>query len=159
MYLAEVHRLFASTGSGPLSLASAWPPPNRRAPSGSGRERTPRSVGDRMTDPRPAAVRAGRRRAGVKHGAAHAAFGWSVVFTVPHIYWAAGGTAGLPEGADALVIGFEALFLLGGILFGLSAREYSRSSALSPHCSHHPDFRPARHSVARRVACSPASVS
>jgi hypothetical protein len=27
--------------------------------------------------------------------AAHAAFAWAVVFLVPHVYWAAGGTAGL----------------------------------------------------------------
>ena len=132
---------------------------------------------------------------------AHAAFAWSVVFLAPHVYWAAGGTAGLPEGeqlsgaiafvnhaaivltilaaalalalarrwgdavpprlllagawaaflllglrgmagiaeglasggawseegSDGLVIAFEALFLVGGILFGLAAREYSRS--------------------------------
>ena len=32
------------------------------------------------------------------------------------------------EGSDALVIGFEALFLLGGILFGLAANEYARST-------------------------------
>jgi hypothetical protein len=130
--------------------------------------------------------------------AAYAACAWSVVFIAPHVYWAAGGTAGLPEGeslegtiavvnyaaivlsalaavlalqlarparsatsrrillagawtaslllvlrgagglaqglidggegSDALVIGFEALFLLGGILFGLAAREYARSA-------------------------------
>jgi hypothetical protein len=130
-----------------------------------------------------------------------AACAWAVVFIAPHVYWATGGTAGLPggepldgpieainyaaitfsalaavlalalarpwgaavprrvllvgawaacvllalrgggglaqglvaggewarEGSDALVVGFEALFLLGGILFGLAAREYSRS--------------------------------
>lgn len=129
--------------------------------------------------------------------AARAACAWSIAFLVPHVYWAAGGTAGLPggerlegaialinhaaivlsvvaaglalalarppasvarrrilvagawtaavllgvrgagglaqglleggewsdAGSDALVIGFEALFLLGGILFGLAARE------------------------------------
>ena len=27
--------------------------------------------------------------------AAYAAFAWSVTFLVPHVYWAAGGTAGL----------------------------------------------------------------
>ena len=32
------------------------------------------------------------------------------------------------EGSDALVIGFEALFLLGGILFGLAATEYAQST-------------------------------
>jgi hypothetical protein len=131
---------------------------------------------------------------------AHAAFAWSVLFIAPHVYWAAGGTAGLPEGeplegaiaainyaaialsalaavlalalarppgsparrrillagawtaavllglrgagglaqglaeggewsedgSDALVIVFEALFLLGGILFALAAREFAR---------------------------------
>lgn len=35
------------------------------------------------------------------------------------------------QGSDALVIGFEALFLLGGILFGLAAREYSRSARIA----------------------------
>lgn len=128
--------------------------------------------------------------------AAYAACGWSVVFLVPHVYWAAGGTAGLPnaepldgaiatvngaaivlsvlaallalaltrrsrtsprrvlvaatwtacvvlslrglaglgegvvsggewseEGSDGLVIAFETLFLAGGVLFGLAARE------------------------------------
>jgi hypothetical protein len=143
-----------------------------------------------MTRGRTAGVR--RRRV-----AAYAAFGWSVVFLAPHVYWAAGGTAGLPhseplrgliavinyaaivlsalaaalalalarpwatavprrillagawavsfllglrgagglvqglfeggEGSNALVVGFELLFLLGGILFALAAREYSRS--------------------------------
>lgn len=135
----------------------------------------------------------------VNHRAAYAACAWSVVFIAPHVYWAAGGTAGLPggeplegtiaainyaaialsalaavlalalarswgaavprrillagawaacvllalrgggglvqglagdEGSDALVVGFEALFLLGGILFGLAAREYSRSRSI-----------------------------
>ena len=134
--------------------------------------------------------------------AAYAAAVWSMVFLIPHVYWAAGGTAGpeaeplggtlavvnyaaialsavavalalslarpwsgaLPRralragawiasvvltargaggllqglvaggawsevGADALVIAFEALFLLGGILFGLAARAYSRCRA------------------------------
>ncbi len=134
--------------------------------------------------------------------AAWAAFWWSVVFFTPHVYWAVGGTAGLPDseplkgaiavvnyaaivlsalaavlalalarrwdapvsrwillagawvacallalrgagglvqgiladgewseqGSDALVIGFEGLFLLGGILFGFAAREYSRAT-------------------------------
>ena len=32
------------------------------------------------------------------------------------------------EGSDALVVGFEVLFLLGGILFGLAATEYARST-------------------------------
>ena len=34
------------------------------------------------------------------------------------------------QGSDALVIGFEGLFLLGGVLFGLAAREYSRATRL-----------------------------
>ena len=38
------------------------------------------------------------RRLGVRHRAAFAACGWSVLFAVPHVYWAAGGTAGLPNG-------------------------------------------------------------
>lgn len=136
---------------------------------------------------------------GMSRPAAHAAALWSVVFMTPHIYWAGGGTAGLPEGeplegtiavvnyaaialsalaavlalalarrwgaalprrallaaawaacvvlavrgagglvqglvqpdassegSDGLVIAFEALFLLGGILFGLAAHEHSR---------------------------------
>ena len=132
----------------------------------------------------------------------YAACGWSVAFIAPHVYWAAGGTAGLPDaeplrgaiavinyaaialsalaavlalqlarapvsavwrrillsgawaastvlgvrgagglmqgmladgewserGSDALVIGFEALFLLGGVLFGLAARAHSRAT-------------------------------
>jgi len=33
--------------------------------------------------------------------AAYAACAWSVLFLVPHVYWAAGGTGGLPDG-DAL---------------------------------------------------------
>ncbi len=32
------------------------------------------------------------------------------------------------QGSDALVIGFEGLFLLGGVIFGLAAREYSRAT-------------------------------
>ena len=131
---------------------------------------------------------------------AYAAFAWSVAFAVPHVYWAAGGTAGLEgkaidgtlaainyvaivlSGAAAalaltlggrwgrspprrvlltgawgvcivlslrggagliqdlvvlldgsedevstLVLVFEPLFLVGGILFGLAARQYRRS--------------------------------
>lgn len=46
---------------------------------------------------------------------AYAAFAWSVVFIVPHVYWAAGGTVGLPadesvEGALA-VINYAAILL------------------------------------------------
>ena len=150
----------------------------------------------------PADTRGRGRVAGLRHRAAHAACGWSVAFIAPHVYWAAGGTAGLPDaeplrgtiavinyaaivlsalagvlalqlarppvsaarrrivlsgawaasavlgvrgaggllqgmladgewserGSDALVIGFEELFLLGGVLFGLAAREYSRAT-------------------------------
>lgn len=36
------------------------------------------------------------------------------------------------QGSDALVIGFEALFLLGGILFGSAAREFSSSRDTTP---------------------------
>ena len=133
--------------------------------------------------------------------AGYAAFAWSVVFLIPHLYWAAGGTAGLDgqpvDGALAvvnyaaialtalaaalalalvrpwgtslprrllvagawtagvllslrggvglvqdlvvavggdddvptLVLVFEPLFLLGGILFGLAARQYGRAAA------------------------------
>lgn len=133
---------------------------------------------------------------------AYAAFAWSAVFIVPHVYWAAGGTAGLEgepvEGALAainyaaivlsvvaaalalalvrpwgaavprrllllgawgacavlslrggagliqalatafvgsdqdvptLILIFEPLFLLGGILFGLAARRHGRAPA------------------------------
>lgn len=129
---------------------------------------------------------------------AYAAFAWALVFMVPHLYWALGGTAGLgdesiegvlavinyagivlsivaaalalalvrplgasvsrrlllvgawgacvllslrggvgliqdiaialgasDEGVPALVLIFEPLFLIGGILFGLAARQYA----------------------------------
>jgi len=125
--------------------------------------------------------------------AAYGAAAWSLVFLVPHAYWAAGGTAGLDgrqldgavavvnaaaialsllaaalalalvrrwgaavpwwallagawaacallglRGAGGLVQGlfggsslfvasFEALFLLGGVLFGVAARQYARA--------------------------------
>lgn len=133
---------------------------------------------------------------------AYAAFAWSVVFLAPHVYWAAGGTVGLPgderiDGALAavnyvaivltavaavlalalvrpwgsalpsrlrllgawtacillslrggggliqsifagandegqtLVLTFEALFLLGGVLFGLAAHRFGRAQRVS----------------------------
>ena len=36
------------------------------------------------------------------------------------------------EGSDPLVVAFEVLFLLGGILFGLAATEYARSATCAP---------------------------
>ncbi|MCP9488060.1 MAG: DUF3995 domain-containing protein [Gaiellaceae bacterium MAG52_C11] len=133
--------------------------------------------------------------------AAYAAFSWSIVFLIPHLYWAAGGTAGLDGDAitgvlaainylamgfsiaagalalalvrawgallprrllltgawaacvilslrggggllqtlvvalgqsdddvPTLALVFEPLFLVGGILFGLAAREYGRAT-------------------------------
>ena len=139
---------------------------------------------------RPDPIPAGRRATGDR--LAYAAAAWSVVFLVPHAYWAAGGTSGLDGramdgalavvnaaaillsllamvlalalvrpwgrvvsrrvllagawaaaavlgvrgaggllqglfgGSSAFVAGFEALFLVGGVLFGLAARHHRR---------------------------------
>lgn len=133
---------------------------------------------------------------------AYAAFAWALVFMVPHVYWALGGTAGLgnqsiegalavinyaaivlsivaaalalalirpwgarvprrlllagawgacallslrgaagviqniaialgasDEGVPALMLIFEPLFLIGGVLFGLAARQYAGAAS------------------------------
>ncbi len=53
---------------------------------------------------------------------AYAAFAWSVAFAVPHVYWAAGGTAGLEGGAidGALATINYAAIVLSGIAAALA---------------------------------------